>query len=262
VSRLRFYTLQHETDTIILWIDQLCINQDDDIEKSEQVQLMKAIYQGAKEVIVWLGPAADESDRLFDALSLVGKKAFESKFMQLDLSVKERDPEYIDTHDRLVKRLGQELTFPTENVRSFVNRPYWTRVWIVQELSLAREVVFVCGNKRISYDHLRHALSLYGDYIRSTVKDLKDRKSVRAIALDPEKLQRLKDFTSAPVFSPSRKMLASRHKYLCGIEDKGHDLYGLLKFCHVIYSSEIRLEATNHRDHIYGLLGSPKMLRR
>jgi hypothetical protein len=250
--------LQHEADTIILWIDQLCINQDDDVEKSDQVQLMKTIYQGAKEVVAWLGPAADESDQLFDALSLVGKDAFELRFMQLDLSVQKPDPLNIDIHNRLVKRLGQGLTFPTENMRSLVNRPYWTRVWIVQELSLAQEVIFACGNKRISYDHLRHALTIYGNYIRSTVKDLRDRKSVRAIALDPEKLQRLKDFTSAPVFSASRKMLASRHKYLCSIENKGHDLYSLLKFCHVIYSSEIRLEATNHRDHIYGLLGLAK----
>jgi len=53
---------RHEKDTITLWIDQLCINQEDNVEKGEQVQLMKAIYQGAKGVVAWLGLVADESD--------------------------------------------------------------------------------------------------------------------------------------------------------------------------------------------------------
>jgi hypothetical protein len=53
-------------------------------------------------------------------------------------------------------------------------------------------------------------------------------------------------------------MLALRHKYLCQVENNGRDLYGILKYCHFIDNSEIRLEATNHRDKIYGLLGLAK----
>jgi hypothetical protein len=142
---------RHEKDTITLWIDQLCINQEDNVEKGEQVQLMKAIYQGAKGVVAWLGPAADESDQLIDTPSRAGEEASRSRFLQLDLSAEERHLEYTDSYNRLVKRLGHEPTFPTESLRSFVDKPYWTRVWIVQELSLARDVLFACGNKRIQY---------------------------------------------------------------------------------------------------------------
>lgn len=39
-----------------LWADQICINQDDIAERSQQVSLMNAIYKGAKHVLVWLGP--------------------------------------------------------------------------------------------------------------------------------------------------------------------------------------------------------------
>ena len=78
------------------------------------------------------------------------------------------------------------------------------------------------------------------------------------IVLDLEKLQRHRALMSAPVFSAADKMLASRHKYRCQIENQGHDLYGILKYCHVIDNSEIRLEATNHRDKIYALLGVAK----
>jgi hypothetical protein len=45
-----------------LWVDAICINQQDDHERSAQVQQMRTIYESASLVIVWLGPAADDSD--------------------------------------------------------------------------------------------------------------------------------------------------------------------------------------------------------
>jgi hypothetical protein len=247
--------LQHETNTIILWIDQLCINQDDNVEKSKQVQLMKAIYQKALSVGVWLGPAADESDQLIDVLSDVGEEACESRLMQMGLSQDERDLEYKDSYNRLGKRLGKEPTIPLESMRSFVNRPYWSRVWIVQELSLARDVQFACGNKRISYDRLRHALYFFARYIRFTLKDFTDRNSMDEISLNPEKSQRLATLASAPIDSAAIRMLTTRSRYHRQIENQGHELIRILEFCHVIGISESGLKATDPRDNIYGLLG-------
>ncbi|KAK0644445.1 heterokaryon incompatibility, partial [Cercophora newfieldiana] len=48
--------------TVIIWVDALCINQSDDVEKGVQVNRMGGIYRSAAAVLVWLGPAADESD--------------------------------------------------------------------------------------------------------------------------------------------------------------------------------------------------------
>ncbi|KAK3325036.1 heterokaryon incompatibility, partial [Apodospora peruviana] len=45
-----------------LWIDSMCIDQDDDAERQHLVQLMRRIYQGATHVLVWLGPSEDQSD--------------------------------------------------------------------------------------------------------------------------------------------------------------------------------------------------------
>lgn len=56
--------LRKPTTTFLIWIDQICINQDDDRERSHQVSIMKHIYSNAKEVIVWLGEEDDRSKKL------------------------------------------------------------------------------------------------------------------------------------------------------------------------------------------------------
>ena len=48
----------------LLWIDALSINQQDNIERSHQVNMMKAIFSRAETVLVWLGPEEDDSSRL------------------------------------------------------------------------------------------------------------------------------------------------------------------------------------------------------
>lgn len=54
-----------------LWIDAICINQADEKEKERQIQLMERIYGQASRVIVWLGVAADSSDRALEDLRVI-----------------------------------------------------------------------------------------------------------------------------------------------------------------------------------------------
>jgi hypothetical protein len=53
----------------VLWIDALCINQTDLEERANQVTIMRHIYHKAEKVIVWLGPAADNSHLAVDFLA-------------------------------------------------------------------------------------------------------------------------------------------------------------------------------------------------
>lgn len=54
--------LRHRTFARLLWIDAICINQENQTEKGQQIQYMTTIYSHANCVIVWLGEAADDSD--------------------------------------------------------------------------------------------------------------------------------------------------------------------------------------------------------
>lgn len=67
--KLALFRLRHADRVRALWIDGICINQQDDVEKSYQVGLMRDIYLQAKETVVWLGEEADGSRLALDLCS-------------------------------------------------------------------------------------------------------------------------------------------------------------------------------------------------
>ncbi|KAF2187154.1 HET-domain-containing protein, partial [Zopfia rhizophila CBS 207.26] len=98
--------LRKADDARIVWIDALCINQQDDVEKSEQVRLMSNIYLSCSQVFIWLG-FQDPSD--FDEES------------------SETDEQSSSNGDHpKVWRHFETLT----------NLPWWNRTWTVQETVL------------------------------------------------------------------------------------------------------------------------------
>lgn len=248
--------LQQETEVLSLWVDQLCINQDNNVERSEQVRHMKTIYSKAAQVLVWLGPAADDSDNVMDLLEKLGKEAHEFGVLQLSISdmMGLSDPNTDGLHfpikksiHELVQRLG--LTFPINSYRSLVEREWWRRVWVLQELSVAQDVVFVCGERRLSYQHFIAADSFFRFYVWTIVT-----------SLDPKSDLRVKPFLLAPVNSAASSMLITRRKYQGEIDGNRDDytLYRLLYKSYVRGSSENILKATNPRDKLFGLLGLAK----
>ncbi|KAF8849562.1 hypothetical protein BDZ45DRAFT_560418, partial [Acephala macrosclerotiorum] len=65
--------LRHEREGLVLWIDSICINQMDNIEKGKQVEQMGEIYSQAAVVIAWLGPQSADSDLAIEKLRGLGK---------------------------------------------------------------------------------------------------------------------------------------------------------------------------------------------
>jgi hypothetical protein len=114
------------------WIDQLCINQEDLQERSEQVQFMREIYTKAIRTLVWLGNAEADSD-----LAMIFLKELEAATSPADFLL-----------STLENRREDSLYEALEHL--FIERPYWQRVWIIQEVICATDVVVHCGRYSVS----------------------------------------------------------------------------------------------------------------
>ncbi len=142
-----------------LWADAISINQADIQEKNRQVALMGQIFAAAENVFAWLGPEADDSSDLIDHLnvlaSLFGPKSWERSEAEPEHQ-NTPIPYYSPSNNAWEYRLSRmpnksKSPVPLEFWRRYLvllKRPYFGRIWIVQELLLARnEVTFFCGDR-------------------------------------------------------------------------------------------------------------------
>ncbi|KAF1978376.1 heterokaryon incompatibility, partial [Bimuria novae-zelandiae CBS 107.79] len=117
-----------------LWIDALCINQDDNDEKGVQVKRMADIYRQAFDVVVWLGPEADESWKALKLIEILSDswEKDQGKWLR----------EYLDSDENSLFKLRPpnepSLIGCWHALRNLMFRPYWKRVWIIQELVVSR----------------------------------------------------------------------------------------------------------------------------
>ena len=118
--------------TIHLWVDAVCIDQNNLVDRSQQVQLMADIYRGAEKVIVWLGEASEEDN------SNLGM----DKCADWGSHHQDRDSRYLLDEEVW---MGKFDASNWEAVGKILARPYWQRRWIYQEVLLARDAVVMCG---------------------------------------------------------------------------------------------------------------------
>ncbi|KAK3339865.1 heterokaryon incompatibility protein-domain-containing protein, partial [Lasiosphaeria hispida] len=102
----------------VLWIDAICINQQDADEKGRQVNSMANIYAKAGRVLVWLGEAAKDSDQAIEDIRAAGSQ---------------------ERYEPSPDKTRQEAIF------SLLRRTWFERVWVLQEVAAARQVLIKCG---------------------------------------------------------------------------------------------------------------------
>ena len=107
-----------------MWIDAICINQDDLEEKAIQVNMMGDIFASATRTIVWLGEKSADSDVAMDFIGSLQQS----------------------TSDQLCDDKNVEQKF-WRAIKDLMQRKWWTRVWVVQEALMSRRVLFQCGEK-------------------------------------------------------------------------------------------------------------------
>ncbi|KAI1353314.1 heterokaryon incompatibility protein-domain-containing protein [Xylaria sp. FL0043] len=134
----------------VLWVDAICIDQEDTAERAQQVAIMADIYSKAKAVQVWLAPG---SPWMTDAIRFMADLSSRAESFGIDDEIKRSPWEqlpFLKASDNEAESLVRDAILA--HVDFLFLRSWFNRVWVVQEATLATELVVSCGLSRIDWD--------------------------------------------------------------------------------------------------------------
>ena len=208
----------------ILWVDELCINQRDPVERREQVAMMGDIYSNAQRVLVWLGDSDDSTIYAFDTLRKLHAFFHTDPLRWLWIRTIRGGKvlEMVDRDAFLQDRDWRPLI-------KLLSNQYFTRTWIVQEIARSRDIMVVCGK-----DTMRWSTFI------STIKDMVG-------------------FEIVSLISTPRTQLAISHLYSIwelhrAYQSKGSAHYPLVE----LYKATSTFECGDLRDRIFGIWSMAK----
>jgi hypothetical protein len=135
-----------------LWVDALCIDQNNIAERGREVRRMRRIYGDSMGIIIDVGMQSEDSDMAMDFIAQAAKNLldghdYRSTFLNVIAG---------ETTDGESQELPRALTA----LYNFFFRPYWSRMWIVQELAMGQDQLVCCGSRCIPLRDVRQALKL------------------------------------------------------------------------------------------------------
>ncbi|VUC24067.1 unnamed protein product [Clonostachys rosea] len=211
--------LRLETGTRVLWCDSICINQHDIDERSAQIRRMGDIFNHAQCVLVWLGLPDQHSHLAIQTLEefsdYIDFTNVEEALLSNRINVKQKAAE-------LLRDMETALPFSPQQwqaLEALLSRTWFRRLWVRQEILLARNTVALVGGDSIQWQHFSGAIDLISTK-RLTLE------AVRPLHLSIH-------FFNMQGFGYMRHL---------------RDLFYLVALTH-------NCEATDPRDRIYGLLG-------
>lgn len=181
--------LRRKEREVTFWIDAICINQENTDERTQQVALMTNIYQRARQVQIWLGSAADDSEmvRKFfgkfveKPMKLVNQSLLES--YSTEAWIYGRAHAFLEPCrtflEHLVSWSADDWTdepVPTEGptldetqwlrgyivdksrirlrqaLEALLERDYWYRAWVIQEILMASSITLNCGSNSVPWE--------------------------------------------------------------------------------------------------------------
>ncbi|KAM0454942.1 hypothetical protein ACHAPV_008083 [Trichoderma viride] len=151
--------LRYTSKPRVLWIDAICINQNDNAEKAAQVIRMADIYSLAARVVVWLGPAEDDSDLAISTLAYLGAQVETTLDAYRLTSPGAEEPLWYDIDCSLPYSDAQ-----WKAIECLILRAWFTRVWTAQEIHLANRLATIqVGNATLLWSLFRRATECLKD---------------------------------------------------------------------------------------------------
>jgi len=135
-----------------IWIDALCINQSNQTERSTQVSVMNQIYGSATRVIVWLGKATPELEAGVKAAERIGTESVPHTLRMLGTQTWD----FSNDLAKMPEKYGMQPIDKEEAIGllTLFTCNYFTRIWMIQEVSLVKDVVVLCNSTFTAFECL------------------------------------------------------------------------------------------------------------
>ena len=163
--------LRHETESRNLWIDAICINQQDFEERSQQVVHMLQIYKNSSKVIVFLGDESEDSHVAMTSMQYLDQKT-------------QREEITMRSHETVCY---EKLKGLYEAQCRLFERPWFRRCWIRQEVMVAKDITVVCGRDVIGWYAMKRSAArlgrLYSNMARESVPNLTEFHNDKSTAI-------------------------------------------------------------------------------
>ncbi|KAF2191187.1 HET-domain-containing protein [Zopfia rhizophila CBS 207.26] len=144
---------------LMFWIDALCINQSSLEERSREVKRMKRIYETAKSIVVYLGCELENFDTLQNLMNQLGRASQTGKSTL----------EFINPWHRGLDAFQKAA----RSIYDLLSRPYWQRLWIIQELAMGDDNTRVlCGDTRLRWGAIWRIAGALAEGFASTRREL------------------------------------------------------------------------------------------
>lgn len=198
--------LRHPGKSMLVWVDAVCINQPDLEERQAQVSMMGEIYRQAGAVAVYLGEEAENSDLAMEFFASMSRLAWD---------------------DPIANIYGEAL-------KALFRRPWFSRVWVLQEVYNAETVHLMCGEHTVAWSRVQlfrwwHRLGRRDIQSWPLVTTIKDRSR----------------YTSRDVLH----LLTQARQ--CGATDERDRIYALLPMLHDAASEGLIPDYTLSREEVF-----------
>ncbi|KAL8841284.1 MAG: hypothetical protein Q9176_003377 [Flavoplaca citrina] len=142
--------LRKKRQSMVFWIDQICVDQANLEERGNQVLRMPDIFTLAKNVIAWLGPADNDCEIAMKIFNKIGP----------DVTVDYDRTEFqVDPSSTFYSRDLDLSPEQRHSITTLLSRAWFERLWVVQEVCLTKKrICMICGFNRISSVDLGNAI--------------------------------------------------------------------------------------------------------
>ena len=218
----------------VLWADAICINQEDHEERAYSVARMHQIYSKADRTLVWLGEdfGDQDGDKALTILRLIGA----------DLGFTEGAQAVVAFYRRFIPIRDNAGSYSESQMREFnafasiLSRPWWERVWVVQEVAVATKCTIYWGNNPADWVTCARAIDVLKLAIKRLVLPrLSEEQLASRVGSNLQHFQSIEHFKTTRNDFHERKavdlislLVKTRH---CAVTDPRDKIFGIQNLC-------------------------------